>query len=270
MKISPCAKINLGLNIVNRRSDGYHDLETVFYPIRICDEIEITESDGPAGFCSLIVDGVAVECSVENNLVVRAYNLIAGKYHIPHADIRLYKHIPMQAGMGGGSSDCAYTIRLLNDVFKLGMSIDLMRQYAAQLGADCAFFITSQPAYAEGIGDRLYPVDLNLSPYRIVVVKPPVSVSTKEAFAGITVSRPEKCCREIIAQPIETWRRELYNDFETSIFPQYPVLAEIKEKLYSEGAIYAAMSGSGSAIFGIFRQVPDVETFKEYGETYIV
>jgi len=264
MRISPCAKINLGLNIVNKRSDGYHDLQTVFYPVNIYDDIEITVADGIAGNCSLTVNGTPVEGDPQMNLVVRAYHLIAGYYQLPYVNITLNKRIPMQAGMGGGSSDCAYTIRLLNEMFRLGMSAETMRHYAARLGADCAFFITSHPAYAEGIGDRLQPVSLDLGKYKIAVVKPPVAVSTKEAFANIVASYPKKCCLDIVRQPLETWRDELSNDFESSIFPKYPVLADIKEKLYSEGALYAAMSGSGSAIFGIFSETPVLDFSDEY------
>lgn len=260
MIISPCAKINLGLNVVNKRPDGYHDLETVFYPVNICDRIEIKTGTGKSGRCTLNIEGMKVDGDMENNLVVRAYNLLAKDFELPDVCITLYKHIPMQAGMGGGSADCAYTIRLLNEMFNLGLSVEAMQRYAAMLGADCAFFIQAVPAYAEGIGDVLTPVDIDLGGYKIAVVKPDIAVSTKEAFSNIVVSRPKKCCLDVIRQPIDTWRDELYNDFEHSIFPQYPELEAIKEKLYSLGAVYAAMSGSGSAMFGIFRgDMPCIE-----------
>lgn len=255
-KIAPCAKINLGLNVVSKREDGYHNLETVFYPVRIFDEITIEEADGETGKCSLVIEGREIEGAPEKNLVVRAYNSVAQKYPLPGVKITLNKQIPMQAGMGGGSADCAFTIRLLNEMFGLGMSVEEMQRMAAALGADCAFFITSEPSYAEGIGEALTPVDLNLSDYKMVIVKPPVAISTKEAFAHVSPARPKKNCREIVSQAIETWRDELHNDFEDSIFPQHPELAEIKEKLYDLGAVYAAMSGSGSALFGIFKDKP--------------
>ena len=165
----------------------------------------------------------------------------------------------MQAGMGGGSADCAFTIRLLNEQFRLGMSTDEMQQMAASLGADCAFFIEAVPAYAEGIGERLTPIPLDLNGYRMVVVKPQVAVSTREAFSGIKVKRPAKNCRDIVMQPIDTWQEELVNDFEDSIFPQHPELAAIKQRLYALGARYAAMSGSGSALFAFFDEAPRLD-----------
>ena len=259
MRISPCAKINLGLNIVNKRSDGYHDLETVFYPVDIHDTIEIVEAET----FSFEIKGQPIAGDPEKNLVVRAYRLVSENHPLPPVHITLDKQIPMHAGMGGGSADCAFTIRLLNQQFQLGMSTGEMQTYAAQLGADCAFFIEARPAYAEGIGERLSPIPLDLSKYRMVVVKPPVAVSTREAFSGITVRRPAKNCRDIVAQPIETWKAELTNDFEDCIFPQYPELADIKQRLYDLGALYAAMSGSGSALFGFFTEVPSLdEEFK--------
>lgn len=257
----PCAKINLGLNIVGLRPDGYHNLETVFYPVAIHDSIEINcrdTTDTVAGTCCLTVAGNPVLGSDADNLVVKAYRRIAKDYKLSPVDITLHKNIPMQAGMGGGSADCAYTIMLLNDMFELGMTSTTMRRYAAELGADCSFFIESRPAYAEGVGDILSPVDIDLSPYRITIVKPDIAVSTREAFSLIRPTKPQKCCRDIVTrQPIETWRRELHNDFEKSIFELYPQIADIKQKLYDIGAIYAAMSGSGSAVFGIFENKPE-------------
>ncbi|WP_288318100.1 4-(cytidine 5'-diphospho)-2-C-methyl-D-erythritol kinase [Xylanibacter caecicola] len=255
----PCAKINLGLNVVSRRTDGYHNLETVFYPVNISDRIEITVADGrmPEGkACALTVEGMPVTGNADDNLVVKAYNMLAKDYSLPHVHINLCKKIPMQAGMGGGSSDCAYTIRMLNDMFGLDIPTERMIGYAASLGADCAFFINPVPSYAEGIGDVLQPADIDLSGYRIVIVKPDIPVSTREAFSLITPAKPFKCCRDIVRQPIDTWRDELVNDFEKSIFALHPEIAAIKQRLYDTGAIYAAMSGSGSALFGIFKDVP--------------
>ena len=255
MKIATCAKVNLGLNIVSKRPDGYHNLETVFYPIPLSDEIEITplSSEG----CQLRISGNPIDGDPEKNLVVKAYKLLLSQYKLPGVSINLQKNVPMQAGMGGGSADCAYTLRLLNEMFALNIPPATLRQYAASLGADCAFFIDPQPSYAEGIGEKLEPVDIDLSSYQMVIVKPNVAVSTREAFANIHPHRPQKSCREVIAQPIETWREELTNDFEESIFPQYPEIRMIKEKLYEQGAVYAAMSGSGSAVFGIFEHADE-------------
>lgn len=273
MKVYPCAKINLGLNVVRHRNDGYHDLETVFYPVNIFDEIEINASydKHDHGSCNLTIEGMPVEGEAKNNLVVKAYRILAERYNLPGVSIRLHKRIPMQAGMGGGSSDCACTIRILNDLFGLNLTTECMRGYAATLGADCAFFIDPQPAFAEGIGNRLVPVSVNLSEYKIMIVKPPVAVSTKEAFSLITPGKPVKCCRDIISQPVETWRNELVNDFERSIFTLYPEIEDIKKKLYDMGAIYASMSGSGSALFGIFSNVePGTEKIFENCFTCIV
>lgn len=258
----PCAKINLGLNIVSKREDGYHNLETVFYPIPLCDALEIKymgEKFPSDVDCDLKITGNAVDCDEQSNLVVKAYNLLAADYQLPRVHAHLYKRIPSQAGLGGGSSDAAFMIRLLDERFRLNIGNPEMERYAAKLGADCAFFIEAEPSYAEGIGDVLMPVDGpkgNLYDYYLAVVKPDVAVSTKDAYAAITPKKPAKCCRDIVRQPIETWKDELVNDFEEPIFKMHPELASIKEKLYEQGAVYAAMSGSGSAIFGIFREEP--------------
>lgn len=263
MIVFPCAKINLGLNIVSKREDGYHNLETVFYPIPLYDALEIKYMDEkfPSQVaCDLKVTGNAVECDEQNNLVVKAYNLLSEDYKLPRVHAHLYKHIPSQAGLGGGSSDASFMIRLLDERFRLNIGNPEMEKYAARLGADCAFFIEAEPAYAEGIGDELMPVDGpkgNLNGYYLAIVKPDIAVSTKEAYAAITPTATSKSCREIVRQPIETWKEELVNDFEAPIFKLHPELAEIKEKLYQQGAKYAAMSGSGSALFGIFETEPN-------------
>ena len=256
----PCCKINLGLNIVAKRPDGYHELETVFYPVPLCDALEIKKMDNefPSPI-DLKVTGNTVECDERKNLVVKAYHLLAQDYKLPRLHAHLVKRIPMQAGLGGGSADAAYMIRLLDERFRLNMGNAEMERYAAQLGADCAFFIRSETAYATGIGEILAPVDNdenNLEGYYLALVKPDVAVSTAEAFAGITPKKPVKNCRDIVRQPIDTWRTELTNDFEQTIFAIHPILATIKEKLYKNGALYAQMSGSGSTIFGIFGQKP--------------
>lgn len=258
----PCAKINLGLNIVSKRPDGYHNLETVFYPIPLTDALEIKymdekfPSESP---CDLKITGKDVDCNEEDNLVIKAYQLLAADFQLPRVHAHLVKRIPTQAGLGGGSSDAAYMIRLLDERFRLNIGIPEMERYAAKLGADCAFFITADPSYAEGIGDVLMPVDVpgaDLGGYYLAVVKPSVAVSTRDAYAAIVPKTPSKCCRDIVRQPIETWKDELVNDFEAPIFAMHPELAAIKQSLYDAGAVYAAMSGSGSALFGIFREQP--------------
>ena len=258
----PCCKINLGLNIIAKRPDGYHDLETVFYPVPLCDALEIKKMDdefpSPTPI-DLKITGNVVECNESKNLVVKAYRLLAQDYKLPRIHAHLVKRIPTQAGLGGGSADAAYMIRLLDERFRLNMGNAEMERYAAQLGADCAFFITSEMAYATGIGEILTPVDNeenNLEGYYLALVKPNVAISTAEAFAGITPKKPIKNCRDIVRQPIDTWRSELTNDFEKPIFAIHPILATVKEKLYEQGSLYAQMSGSGSTIFGIFGQKP--------------
>ncbi len=259
----PCAKINLGLNVVGKRDDGYHNLETVFYPIPLYDALEVKRMDMefPSDIpCDIKVSGNCLDCNDKDNLVVKAYDILAADYNMPRVHAHLYKRIPSKAGLGGGSSDAAYMIRLLDERLRLNIGNAEMERYAARLGADCAFFISSEPSFATGIGNRLAPVDIpthNLNGYYIAVVKPDVAVSTKEAYAGITPRIPSKSCRDIVKQPISTWREELHNDFEESIFSSHPILLQIKNRLYEEGALYAAMSGSGSCMFGIFKTQPD-------------
>ena len=258
----PCAKINLGLNIVGQRPNGYHDLETVFYPVPLCDTLEIKymgEEFPSEVDCDLKVTGNVVNCNEADNLVIKAYNLLAKDYKLPRVHTHLYKQIPSEAGLGGGSSDAAYMIRLLDERFRLNIGKAEMERYASRLGADCAFFISSEPSFATGIGDELMPADGpkgNLDGYHIAIVKPNISVSTKEAYANISPHKPEKCCRDIVRQPIETWKDELINDFEVPIFNRHPDLAAIKKQLYQLGAVYAAMSGSGSSLFGLFKEEP--------------
>ena len=260
----PIAKINLGLNVVSKRDDGYHNLETVFYPVPIKDALEVfpMEDGFPSDVrCDLKVTNLFIDGDEQKNLVVKAYNMIAQDYELPRVHVHLYKYIPTQAGMGGGSSNCAYMIRLLNEMFSLGMSDEKMIGYAARLGADCAFFIKAQPAYAEGIGEKLQPISIDLSGCKMLVVRPNIPVSTKEAFSLITPQVPKKNCQDIVRQPIETWKDELVNDFERSVFAIHPEIGRLKEMMYEQGAVYAAMSGSGSSVFGLFSDTPDEKSF---------
>lgn len=267
----PCAKINLGLNITAERADGYHDLETVFYPVPLTDVLEIKHMDRrfPHDIpCDLKVTGNHVECDERQNLVVRAYELLAADYSLPPIHAHLYKRIPSQAGLGGGSSDGAFMIRLLDERFRLNIGNAEMERYAAQLGSDCAFFITAEPSFATGRGEVLQPADGpkgNLAGYHIAIVKPDIAVSTRDAYSHIVCRKPAKSCRDIVRQPIDTWRSELVNDFENPVFAQHPELVQMKERLYGMGAVYAAMSGSGSALFGIFRKEPEAlaDTFAD-------
>ena len=258
----PCAKINLGLNITSKREDGYHNLETIFYPVPLTDalEVKLMHDDFPSDEpCDLKITGNAVDCDEKNNLVVKAYTLLAQDFKLPRVHTHLVKRIPMQAGLGGGSADGAFMIRLLDERFRLNMGIAEMERYASRLGSDCAFFITTEPLFATGRGEVLEPVNIaeqNLQGYYIAIVKPAIAVSTREAFQQIICRQPEHCCRDIVRQPVETWKTVLTNDFEEPAFKQHPELADIKQRLYDLGAVYAQMSGSGSAFFGLFRTDP--------------
>lgn len=255
----PIAKINLGLNVVEKRTDGYHNLETVFYPVPLTDVLEIMPMDDsfPSQYpCDLKVTNIHIEGDEQKNLVVKAYHKLAECYTLPRLHIHLHKGIPTQAGMGGGSSDGAYMIRMLNDACQLGMTADEMMTHALSLGADCPFFIQSRPAYAEGVGEKLQLIDLDLTGWHIVIVHPNIPVSTKEAFSLISPQPAKYNCREVVNQPVNTWKDFLVNDFEKSVFALHPEIAEIKRKLYDHGAVYASMSGSGSSVFGLFRNAP--------------
>ena len=274
MLVSPCAKLNLGLNVVERRADGYHNLETVFIPVPLYDALEINVMDErfpSETACDIKISGNKIDCEDKDNIIVKAYNIIASDYDIPRIHVHLFKNIPSQAGLGGGSSDAAYMLRALDDLFGLNIGNHRLKEYAARLGADCAFFIDSKPAFATGIGSCLTPVNMatTLAGYYVVIIKPSVAISTKEAYAHIHPHYPEMCCCDIVGQPVETWKDLLSNDFEEQAFKDYPELQEIKNTLYSNGAVYAQMSGSGSAMFGLFKEHPySVESlFKHYYTT---
>ena len=249
----PICKINPGLYVIRRREDGYHDLETVFYPIPLHDNLSIAPlrmSDAPY---ALQVAGAPIAGDAESNLIVKVYKQLCEDYELPPLDIYLYKRIPMGAGLGGGSSDAAAMMCLLNDTFSLGMTCEEMERRVAKLGADCAFFIQARPSFATGIGDQLTPINVSLKGWTLVLVKPDTFVSTKEAYGGITPRRPEVALTEALQRPVEEWRAVVKNDFEESVFRAHPEIAAIKETLYDMGATFALMSGSGSTVFGLFR-----------------
>lgn len=248
----PNVKINLGLSITEKRPDGYHNLETVFYPVALEDALEINPCNDAATKFTLHQHGMEIAGNPEDNLVVKAYLLLDREFDLPPVEIHLFKHIPSGAGLGGGSSDAAFMLKLLNDQFNLHLTDHQLEGYAATLGADCAFFIKNQPTFAEGIGNIFSPVQLSLKGYQIMIIKPDVFVSTREAFSNIRPQRPEHSVKEVIKRPVSEWRETLINDFEASVFPLHPVIGEIKEELYRQGAVYASMSGSGSSVFGLF------------------
>lgn len=249
MVLFPNAKINLGLNILRKRADGYHDLETIFYPIGLRDALEVIQS----AETDFQISGLPVSANMEDNLCLKAYNLIKQDFpQLPPVNIHLHKAIPMGAGLGGGSADAAFMLTMLNKKFELRLTQQQLMNYAQQLGSDCAFFIINKSCSARGRGEILSAVEVDLSAYKIVLVNPAIHVSTREAFSNLTPAIPQKSIQQIITQPISTWKNELVNDFETNVFEQFFEIREIKNTLYNHGAIYACMSGSGSTVFGIF------------------
>ena len=250
MILFPNAKINLGLDILRRRPDGYHDIETVMIPVPWCDVLEIVPAKGSE--TTLTVSGRRVDCPPEKNLVMKAYRALAETVELPPVDIFLRKIIPDGAGLGGGSADAAFTRRGLNELFALGLSDSRLAEIAAGLGADCPFFIYNRPMLCTGIGTEFTPAEVSLSGLTIVIVKPPTSVPTAEAYRHITPSIPQTPIAGIISRPISEWRGRLKNDFEPSVFPAYPSVSEIKEKMEGLGAVYTSLSGSGSSVYGLF------------------
>jgi 4-diphosphocytidyl-2-C-methyl-D-erythritol kinase len=246
----PNAKINLGLHVVSKRADGYHNIETVFYPVDMCDALEIVPA--AEGKTTFTQTGIAIDGNPEDNLVMKACNLLKEDHDLPEIAIYLRKQIPSGAGLGGGSSDAAFMIKLLNDFADLKLSVEQMEAYAGRMGADCPFFIQNKPVFAEGTGTVFSPVTISLQNYRIAIVKPSVSVSTKDAYTQVKPKQPTVPLKDIIRLPVNEWRNHLINDFEPGVFALYPEIAGLKQKLYAEGALYASMTGSGSAVFGIF------------------
>lgn len=250
----PC-KINLGLNVVAKRPDGYHTIETCFYPVPWTDVLEIIPSEDQTTFTS---SGIPIPGRADENLCLKAYHLLKEEFELPPVKIHLHKVVPMGAGLGGGSSDAAHALRLLNAIFNLQLSVDQLKTYALQLGSDCPFFIHDQPMLGSGRGEELSVVQKFLSGKFIFIVKPELHISTAEAYSNVKPSVPAKAIRDIIENShIQTWHDQLKNDFEDSIFQKYPQLNELKKEFYQRGALYASMSGSGSAVFGIFKMEID-------------
>jgi len=260
----PHAKINLGLFVTRRLENGYHVLQTLFYPIKWRDALEIIPlEDGTTGICKLKLTGIAIDGDPESNLCVKAYRRLQARFpEIPSVQIHLKKIVPFGAGLGGGSSDGAHVLLMLREMFDLPVSNDELEKDAAAMGADCAFFCRKGAQYCEGIGSELEPYDLSLDGKFIVIVKPPFGVSTKEAYSNVKPVMPVVPLYDLLKKPVELWKDCVFNDFEKSVFPLHPELADVKESLYKHGAVYASMSGSGSAMFGIFDQKPsDIDSW---------
>jgi len=265
----PNSKINLGLNVVRKRPDGYHDLETVFYPIAIKDALEVIQDDNAKEGIRMSLSGISFDGKPEDNLCVKAYWLLKEDFPLlPAVMMHLHKTIPMGSGLGGGSADGAFALTLLNKKFDLGLSTNQLINYALELGSDCPFFIMNKPCFATGRGELLKPVSVDLSGYKLAVINPGIHVQTTEAFSLLKPVFPSKSINEIIQQPIETWKMELKNDFEEAVFKRHPELETIKNRLYESDAVYASMTGSGSTIFGIFKK--DTELRNDFRPGYFI
>jgi len=270
--VFPNCKINIGLRILRKRADGYHDLETVFYPLPLFDVLEVIRDMGygmrDAGYGIRDADhnqnesfpqfsnsGFSINGNPDDNLCIKAYNLLKKDFpQLAGIQMHLHKAIPSGAGLGGGSADAACTLLLLNKQFALNLSTSQLINYSLQLGSDCPFFIINKPCFATGRGEILEPTTIDLSSYKFIIVNPGIHISTADAFSGITPALPAKSVKEIIQQPVETWKNELVNDFEKTVFNQHPEIRAIKKDLYDGGALYASMSGTGSTVYGIFEK----------------
>ena len=257
MIVKPNCKINLGLNIVRKRIDGYHDIETVFYPVGICDSIEINPSDD--GMFHFSSSGLKIPGDPATNLCVQAYNLMKEHFNVPPVTIHLQKNIPMGSGLGGGSSDGAYTLKALNELIKPRLTSEHLKAFASRLGSDCTFFVDNKPAFAKGRGELLSTVSVPLPGLYLLIVIPQVHVNTIEAYSLIQPARPVTSIKETINLPVSQWKGRMINDFEDVVIRKYPLIGQIKELLYENGAVYASMSGSGSAVYGLFNETPAVD-----------
>ncbi|MCU0438017.1 MAG: 4-(cytidine 5'-diphospho)-2-C-methyl-D-erythritol kinase [Raineya sp.] len=257
----PHAKINIGLYITEKRNDGFHNLESCFYPIGWSDVLEIIPSENS----HLEITGLEVDGDTSNNLCIKALSLLSKDFAISNTSVFLHKVIPMGAGLGGGSADAAFTIKLINQVYQLGLSVAQMQDYARMLGSDCAFFIESKPVYCHEKGDKFKDISLSLKGKYLVLVYPNIHISTKEAYAGVKPKLLDFDLKNFLeTSPLEKWKNVIKNDFETHLFEKYSKLKEIKEYLYNQGALYASMSGSGSTIYGFFEEKPQLKFDNSY------
>ncbi|GIV27062.1 MAG: 4-diphosphocytidyl-2-C-methyl-D-erythritol kinase [Bacteroidia bacterium] len=254
------SKINLGLYVLNKRSDGYHDISTVFYPIGWKDIIEIIPDESINNNIEIYNFGLSLNIPLQENIIFKAYQLLLNRFNnLPGLKVYLYKQVPYGAGLGGGSANAAFFLQTCNNLLKLNLTKEELKEIASKLGADCAFFMENKPCIASGKGDVLTPIELDLSSYYIYVVFPGIPISTKEAYQNVVPQNREVDLQRILQLPIEEWKYYLVNDFENSIFNKYPVLSQLKQRMYDYGALYGSMSGSGSAIYGIFKEKPLIE-----------
>jgi 4-diphosphocytidyl-2-C-methyl-D-erythritol kinase len=267
MLVFPHCKINLGLNVTEKRADGFHSLETVFYPVKWCDALEVIEAPGGPPF-TLSSSGAEIAGNMEDNLLFKAWKLVSMAKSLPPLKVHLHKNIPMGAGVGGGSSDGAFFIELLDNKFDLKLPYSEKHRMASELGSDCAFFLENKARYATGRGNEFSDIQLDLSSYFILLIHPGIHSNTSEAFAGLVPKKPQRSLKDDIANyPPEQWKDKVFNDFDQTIFKKYPLIGELKEQMYRSGALYASMSGSGSCVYGIFSERPAMTiapTFKYY------
>jgi len=266
MLVFPNAKLNLGLYVTGQRPDGFRNLESVFVPLPWCDALEVLPATGTAE-TTLALTGIPIPGDPATNLCLRAYELLRADFNLPPVQLHLHKVVPIGAGLGGGSADAAFALRALNDLFQLHLSVEDLQAYARKLGSDCAFFVANKPVFAYEKGDVFEEVSLNLTGTACKVVYPGLHISTTEAYAHVTPGAPRHDLRQALSQPVETWRDTISNDFEDALTPTYPILGEIKRQLYAAGAAYASLSGSGSAVYGLFPGLdtpPNVELPSEY------
>ncbi|MES2134564.1 MAG: 4-(cytidine 5'-diphospho)-2-C-methyl-D-erythritol kinase [Bacteroidota bacterium] len=260
----PNAKINLGLFITEKRPDGFHNIESVFYPVGWNDALEVIETPNANKPFTLVLSGLPIHGAIEDNLLYKAFQLITEKRPLPKLTVYLHKTLPMGAGLGGGSSDCAFFINLLNTQFNLNLSEEERLNIARPLGSDCAFFIKNRPIFAHHKGDVFKDIALDLSAYYIAIVFPNVHSNTKEAYSLVKPKQSKVSLLDIISQPVNTWKNIMVNDFEPSIFTKYPTVENTKQQLYNAGAVYASMSGSGSAVFGLFESMPQMKELSNF------
>jgi 4-diphosphocytidyl-2-C-methyl-D-erythritol kinase len=264
MVFFPSAKINIGLNVIEKRKDGFHNIETVFFPIDLCDVLEFAESSGKKSClsCSGISPGTV---NIEDNLVIKAFRLLQRNFNLPDIEVHLHKIIPVGAGLGGGSSDAAFMLKALNEYFKLDLDHKNLLPYSRALGSDCSFFLNNTISFASGKGDDLKSITVDLEGYYIAVVYPVINIDTAKAYSLITPRKPEFSLTDSVQLPLATWKNRIFNDFENVIFPAFPETENIKKKLYSLGALYSSMSGSGSSVFGIFGKEQNIKQhFSDY------
>lgn len=257
MIVFPNAKINLGLRILRKRRDGFHDIESAFLPVGLSDILEIVKVAGDHHGQSerLTLSGIPLEATVDN-LCIRVLFLLKEKYEIPEVNLHLHKRIPTGAGLGGGSSNAVFTLKALNEMFGLNLDVSTLMDYASKIGSDCPFFIINQPSLATGRGEKLEPLTLDLSGYTIILVQPGIIVNTTLAYKMVSPTEKDQPVKEVLRLAPEEWNGRLVNHFEAPVFEKYPEIAGLKETLYATGAVYASMTGSGSAVFGLFRDNP--------------